>query len=54
MLEVERIDNEEDGRSGNSGVFQPLEGGKNDDEKENNAGDWGHGDSCSISMMKRC
>jgi hypothetical protein len=39
MLEVERIDNEEDGRSGNSSVFQPIEGGKDDDEKENDPGD---------------
>jgi hypothetical protein len=40
MLEVERIDNEEDGRPGNSSVFQTVEGGESDDEKENDAGDW--------------
>jgi hypothetical protein len=54
MLEVERIDNDEDGRSGNSSVFQPFEGGENDDEKENDVGDWGYENFCSISMMKRC
>ena len=40
MLEVERIDNEEDGRQKFQRPSSSRLRGENDGEKENDAGDW--------------